>query len=133
MGFDPEDLANWSIEQPWVLRLRLIERLFETKWFPAIYRAAIETLMEQHFTEAKMFARVRAFESALMPVLQGNNQESVVADFRMAIEGDDEGINAAVGRRVLAIKPFITKRIASIKAQLAGDSKGKDLQRRRRR
>ena len=80
-----------------------------------------------------MFARLQAFEAALMPVLQANQQEAVLADLRMAIDGDAAGVNAAVRRRVLAIKPFIQKRIASVKAQLAGDSQGKELRGRRRR
>lgn len=133
MGRDPEDLAQWNIERPWLLRLRLVERLFATKWFPATYRAAIEKLLKQEFTEAKMFARLRTFEAALLPVLEANQQEAVLANLRMAIDGDADGVNAAVRRRVLAIKPFIQKRIASVKSQLAGDSKGKELQGRRRR
>ena len=133
MGRDPEDLAQWSIARPWVSRLRLVERLFATEWFVATYRAAIEKLLKQDFTEAKMFARLQAFEAALMPVLQANQQEAVLADLRMAIDGDAAGVNAAVRRRVLAIKPFIQKRIASVKAQLAGDSQGKELRGRRRR
>tara|TARA_R110002073_G_scaffold102097_2_gene231846 strand:- start:345 stop:1685 length:1341 start_codon:yes stop_codon:yes gene_type:complete len=133
MGQDPEDLANWDIDRPWVGKRRLLERLFATKSFPRIYRAALQKLVEQEFTEAKLFARLQAYEDALTPVLQANKQAAELADLRMGLDGDIAGRNAAVRRPVLAIKPFIRKRIASVKAQLAGESEGKELRRSRRR
>jgi hypothetical protein len=42
----------------------------------------------------------------------------------MGIEGDSSGKNSAVERDIFAIKPFIKRRIRSVKAQLAGKSKG---------
>ena len=45
----------------------------------------------------------------------------------MGINGDSEGINRAVNRRVLAIKPFITRRIESVNSQLAGKSEGESI------
>ncbi len=51
----------------------------------------------------------------------------------MGINGDSEGINRAVNRRVLAIKPFITRRIESVNSQLAGKSKGEPIASREKR
>ena len=47
----------------------------------------------------------------------------------MAIDGDQAGGNAMVRRKIFSIKPFARKRIASIQAQLAGESEGKPLRR----
>ena len=49
----------------------------------------------------------------------------------MGIEGDARGRNLAVGRRTLAIKPFVKQRIESVEAQLEGVEKGVSLSRRR--
>jgi hypothetical protein len=51
----------------------------------------------------------------------------------MGINGDKRGFNRAVERRVLAIKPFITRRIKSVNAQLAGKSDGEKIEGRRSR
>jgi hypothetical protein len=50
----------------------------------------------------------------------------------MGIDGDPAGLNRAVRRKILSLKPFVLRRIESIKAQLAGKSKGKTLGRGRR-
>ncbi len=128
MGSSPEALVDWDIDRPWVAELRLVERLFEIESFRKQYRAALVGLMRKTFTQEKLFARVAAFQSALMPYL--NSQER--ADLRMGIDGDANGYNRAVERSVLAIKPFIVKRIASVAAQLAGRREGTRVEGRRR-
>lgn len=133
MGRDPEDLAQWDIDRPWVSNRRLVERLFATKQFPKLYRLALQKLVQGEFTEAKLFARLDEFDKALTPVLKANNQDGVLRDFRMGLDGDGRGRNAAVARPVLAIKPFIKQRILSVKSQLAGKSEGTELRARRRR
>ncbi|MFT4514304.1 MAG: spore coat protein H [Planctomycetota bacterium] len=131
MGRDPIDLTQWAINRPWVSQRRLVERLFATDWFPKMHRAAIESLIARDFTEAKMFERLQAFEAALTLVMKANKQDAELANLRMGLDGDIAGINAAVRRRVLAIKPFIHHRIVSVKAQLNGTSEGKELHGRR--
>ena len=46
---------------------------------------------------------------------------------QMGIDGDPAGLNRAVRRKILGIKPFILRRIESINAQLEGKSEGKAL------
>ena len=128
MGSSPEALADWDIDRPWVADLRLVERLFALESFRARYHSAMVDLMKEAFTEEKLFSRIAGFQTALAPHLNEKEQ----ADLRMGIEGGTNGYNAAVGRRVLAIKPFIRKRIASVSAQLTGQSDGTKLEGRRR-
>lgn len=133
MGADADTLTRWDIDRPWVAERNLVERLFRTESFPKLYRKTLAELFEKEFTEQRMFARIAAFEKALTPVLKANQQEAGLADLRMGIDGDAAGYNAAVSRRVFAIKPFIRKRIASIRAQLSGESEGEQVRSRRRR
>lgn len=128
MGSSPEGLADWDIDRPWVAELKLVERLFEIESFRNRYRSALVDLTKNTFTEENLFARIAGFEKALAPHL--SEEERV--DMRMGINGDSNGYNSAVGRRVFAIKPFIKKRIASVTAQLDGKSDGTKIEGRRR-
>jgi len=135
-----QDQVEWDIDRPWVARRRLLERLFETKTFPKLYRAALTGLMDKAFTKERLFERIARFEKILTPHVARSKHvywlnESTLKSkpiphlegLRMTINGDPSGGNPAVRRKTLAIKPFIVKRIASIKAQLAGKSEGKAL------
>jgi hypothetical protein len=129
LGRDPGTLVNWGIDRPWIANRRVVERLFATESFPKLYRAALAKLMRNDFTEAKLFARIATFEQAIAPHMNGDDAEGL----RMGINGDKRGFNRAVERRVLAIKPFITRRIKSVNAQLAGKSDGARIEGRRSR
>lgn len=120
MGSTPESLVEWDITRPWISNIPLLERLFATKEFPKLYKEKLGALMKDSFTEKHLFARVDAFEKALKPHL--DKQE--FAKLRLGINGDESGKNTASDRDVFAIKPFIKRRIKSVKVQLAGKSKG---------
>ena len=128
-----EEMARWNIDRPWVSRRRLLERLFKTQTFPKRYRAAVENLMREHFTEKRLSARIKAFESAIEKFVARDKAGGGTRSFRMGIDGDGSGMNRAVGRKIMAIKPFLRKRIQSIRAQLAGQTDGVTLGRSRRR
>ena len=137
-----KSLVEWDIDRPWVGKRRLLERLFAFEDFRKTYRASIERLMKHAFTEELLFARIAEFEKVLMPHVAKEGhifwlKESTLKQkpaphgeaFRMAIDGDQAGGNAMVRRKIFSIKPFARKRIASIQAQLAGESEGKPLRR----
>ena len=127
MGRDPETLVNWGIDRPWISRRRIVERLFATEQFPKLYRNAVTKLMKNDFTEKKYFARIAEFEKAIAPHVKKDTDGPGSEGLRIGINGDSEGINRAVNRRVLAIKPFITRRIESVNSQLAGKSEGESI------
>ena len=123
MGSSPAALADWDIDRPWVANLKLLERLFAMEDFRERYRSALMGLLQETFSEEHLFARISEFENSLAPHL--NRQEQ--AAMQLGIEGDASGYNTAVERRVFAIKPFIAKRVASVRAQLAGQREGTKL------
>jgi spore coat protein CotH len=127
MGRSPEMLVKWDIDRPWISRRRIVERLFATKQFPKLYRTAVTELMKNDFTEKKYFARIAEFEKAIAPHVKKDSDGPGSEGLRMGINGDSDGINRAVNRRVLAIKPFITRRIDSVNSQLAGKSEGEPI------
>ena len=133
MGSSPETLVNWSIDKPWVADIPLVERLFAMPRFRALYRTALSNLVKDQFTTAKLFARIETFERAITPFVRNDEVGKGVEGLQMGINGDRSGFNSAVERQVFAIKPFIEKRIASIRSQLSGTSQGAKLQGRGRR
>ncbi len=132
MGSSPAQLVDWDIDQPWIANRRLLERLFATESFPKLYRAAI-TDLNTKFTPAKMFPRIAEYKRAVAPHVAKYDAGPGAKGIEMGIEGDQDGYNQSVERRVLAIKPFITHRHASVEAQLNGDREGVKIQGRRRR
>lgn len=125
-GTSLETLVDWDIDRPWVADRRLLERLFETDEFPAMYRTALENLMEE-FTVEKLFPRIETYRNAIAPHIGNYKAGKGMKGLRSGIEGDRQGINQAVDRRVLAIKPFIKRRIRSVQDQLAGKREGQTI------
>ena len=133
MGRSPEMLAKWDIDRPWISKRRLSERLFETESFRKRYRTAVAKLMKEHFTEEKLFERIDTFEKAITPHIKKDKIGKGFSGMQMGINGDSNGVNKAVDRRVFAIKPFILQRITSVNDQLTGKTEGEKIQGRRKR
>jgi len=140
-----EDLVRWDIDRPWVAKRRLLDRLFASKAFPKLYRSALARLLKQSFTKGLLFDRIAEFKKVLSPYVAKANKifwlngaalkhkpTDHLGGFHMGIDGDQSGLNRAARRKIFSIKPFVLKRIESIKAQLAGKSEGLTLGRRRR-
>ena len=124
MRTTPEKLTQWDITRPWTSNIPLLERLFTNKDFSKLYQEKLDKLMKGSFTEKNLYERVDTFTKALKPYLSKSEKLA----FRMGIEGDSSGKNSAVERDIFAIKPFIKRRIRSVKAQLAGKSKGEKIE-----
>ena len=133
MGRSPEMLVKWDIDRPWISKRRLSERLFETESFRKRYRTAVAKLMKEHFTEEKLFERIDTFEKAITPHIKKDEIGKGFSGMQMGINGDSNGVNKAVDRRVFAIKPFILQRITSVNDQLTGKTEGEKIQGRRKR
>jgi len=121
MGASPEQLIAWRINRPWVSNRPILDRLFKSKDFQQLYRNALEKLLGE-FNKEKMFPRIEAYKTAISPYIDKYQYGAGSQGLQMGIEGDATGYNRAVERQVLAIKPFITRRSASVKAQLAAES-----------
>jgi len=133
MGMGVEDLARWDIDRPWTAQRRVLERLFATEAFPELYTSALEKLLANAFSTEALSARVRQFEEILAPFVPLDPNGAGLSGLELGVSGDASGYNTAVERRSLAILPFVEKRIASLRAQLAGEEAGVTLQGRRRR
>lgn len=130
-GASVEQLVDWDINRPWVANRRLLERLFETKEFPTMYRAELKKLAPE-FTEKKLSPRIEEYRAAIAPHIDNYKAGPGTKGLDAGINGDRQGINQSVDRQVLAIKPFIKRRHESVTAQLAGKRKGREISSSRR-
>jgi spore coat protein CotH len=133
MGRSPEMLVKWDIDRPWISKRRLSERLFETESFLKRYRTAVAKLMKENFTKEKLFERIDTFEKAITHHIKKDENGKGLSGMQMGINGDSNGVNKAVDRRVFAIKPFILQRIISVNNQLTGKTEGEKIQGRKKR
>ena len=108
-------------------RPQAVERLFKTQSFPELYQSALRKLVEDEFTEQKLFARIKTFNKAIKPFVGKYKAGAGAKGVQLGIKGDRSGYNTAVSRRVLAIEPFVSGRIKSVKAQLAGEHDGQTI------
>lgn len=129
-GGSLEQLVDWDIDRPWITDLQLLERLFKTKDFPAMYRTALTNLTKE-FTEEKLFPKIEEYRKAIAPHVGKYKAGAGTKGLEDGITGDQDGINRSVDRQVLAIKPFIQRRHKSVAAQLAGERKGQTISGRR--
>ena len=131
-GASVEQLIDWDIDRPWTAGRRLLERLFETEDFPAMYRTALENLAKE-FTEEKLSPRIEEYRKAIAPHVAKYKAGAGTKGLRAGINGDRQGINRSVDRPVPAIKPFIKRRSKSVAAQLSGQREGQTISSQRRR
>ncbi len=125
-GASLEQLVDWDINRPWKANRRLLERLFETEEFPAMYRTALEKLTPE-FTAEKLFPRIEEYRKAIAPHIGKYKAGPGTKGLNAGINGDRQGINRSVDRQIPAIKPFIKLRHKSVAEQLAGKRKGKTI------
>lgn len=125
-GASLEQLVDWDIDRPWVADRRLLERLFQTEDFPAMYRTVLTNLTKE-FTEEKLFPKIEEYRKAIAPHVGKYKEGTGTKGLEAGINGDRQGINRSVDRQVLAIKPFIQRRHKSVAAQLAGGREGQTI------
>ena len=89
--------------------------------------------MKENFTKEKLFERIDTFEKAITPHIKKDKIGKGFSGMQMGINGDSNGVNKAVDRRVFAIKPFILQRITSVNNQLTGKTEGEKIQGRKKR
>lgn len=121
-----EQIVDWDIDQPWTTNRLLLTRLFRTKQFPEMYYSALQQA-SQEFTAKKLFPKIEEYRKAIAPHVDKYKAGPGTLGMIAGIDGDRNGINRSAERLVLAIKPFIKRRQASVAAQLAGKREGQRI------
>lgn len=130
------DRAQASIMHPWLGRHRLLERIMALPDFQQRYRQALGEILATVFIPEQLHRRVDELAALLRPVVAEESPRKAVR-FEEAVsatrleESANEGSNFGRNRHPHPLKWFITERARSVRDQLAGDSEGLRLERRR--
>jgi spore coat protein H len=117
-----DELAELSILHPYTNKNRLIERLLADEKVFADYKGHLRKLLENGFTEKDVRKDLAVINAAIDPI-KNQEKEAVAARHE---EGGRGGFGGMF-RGAPDPATFVTKRVASLKDQLDGKSKGKVL------
>lgn len=115
-----EQRNDLSIHRPWAGRNRFLERVFATDQFKKLYLARLEEFSRTIFDPQRFSIQVDELAAAIRPAVQ---EEAKLDRFDRAVAGTSKSI--------VPIKPFVKLRARSIADQLAGKSRGQQIEGRR--
>ena len=140
-GFDQigtrEERERADIFHPWVGQHRFFERVFALPEFQTRYRAELRRLLDTVFVPERLHRRIDALAEAIRPAVVGLPDprpaqfEKAIAD-EPATPATASGPERQGGDRVHRLKPFVTRRAASVRDQLDGRASGMQIARKPR-
>lgn len=116
----PQQMVDLSIDHPHLGENKLIDRLLAMPDFKAAYREELTTLATEVFTPEQLGAQVREIEETLQPLVAKDNAAATARKEG----GGAGGPGGMFGATPIPLAKFVEQRAASVKAQLAGESKG---------
>ncbi len=127
---EPSAHLDWDVLAPMAGSKRLIERFLAVPAQRALYLKALEDLCAGAFAPAAMAARIDVLhrltkDAASKDALKEWSTDDLVRSLSEDLRGNRMGPRQSM---VFGLKPFVERRVASIREQLAGKRKGLALQ-----
>ena len=126
----PEQRMDLSVDQPSSIADRLIRRVLGVPKFRERYHELMREFLRSNFQRDRVFARIDELADIIREAVKEENSTSS-AEFDHSIDGRSPSTDVASiepKRRWMLIEPglklFVTKRIESVEAQLAGKHRG---------
>jgi spore coat protein H len=124
----PEQRVNLSLQRPYVGRNPLLERLLRVDEFERLYRKELLRLTETVFKPEKLFKRIDELAALLRPEIAREGPSALVA-FDLSLQGytglsRSTARSSALSSKEISLKDFMVRRLASVRAQLAGTARG---------
>ncbi|MBM3768437.1 MAG: hypothetical protein FJW32_23900, partial [Acidobacteria bacterium] len=130
MAASQEQREQLSIMQPWSGPVKLLERVYGDERFKKIYLEKMAEFDRTIFQPARIAAQVDEIAKAIRPAVS-EEAAAKLGRFDKAVAGEAVtpefggfGPPGGMGAAVKPIKGFVTARAESVRAQLAGTSKG---------
>lgn len=120
----PDQLADWSIRTPYTGRNRLVERVLAIKENEEAYRAILRKLTTTVFSPQKLHPEIEAMEKRIRDSVEQEARAARAAG--PAFPGGGAPGGGMFGQ-LPSLQTFVTKRSASVLAQLDGKSEGQVL------
>lgn len=127
-----EEREELSIQQPWIQENRFLERMFKVEAFKKLYLARMEEFSKSLFAPERFHAQVDALAPVIRPAIKEESDQKL-RSFDQAVRGETPsgggfGFGPPGMGGAKPIKPFVTARTASVRAQLAGKSDGRIIE-----
>jgi Ca2+-binding EF-hand superfamily protein len=134
MAGSPEQLTDLSIRKPCMGEHRMVERMLAIKEYDAIYRKHLRELTTTAFAPEKMHADIDAMRKVVRGTIEKEAKVRKAPPAAPPGPPRPPGPPGGPGRGMFGgqpdLKEFVTKRTASVTAQLDGKSQGQVLRNR---
>ncbi len=128
-GLSKEQILGYYIDEPTAAAVDeypLVEQLIDEPEYLATYRGYLEQLIEGPFSVERMTARINEIADLIRPYVEkDDNGFYTIAEFEQGLTQDLSSTKAnmgAMGGSFIGLTYFVQQRVASIAAQLSGET-----------
>ena len=120
-----QDMMELDIYEPYAKPKILIERILSVPKFKERYIEKIKSLLDGPFQQSVMYQKIDALYKKIEKDVRADMwKDFTTEDFERSIEHHIQPQQRPQVNLVIGLKPFVTERIKSVKAQLAGKKRG---------
>lgn len=126
---DPTAMLDWDVSRPMAGPKRLIERFVESPAPAALYGKELKSLVSKELDPAATATRIEALARLVRDAIaRDTKKEWPTEECYRSIAEDLQGTRMGPKQTVVfGLKPFVTRRVASIREQLDGKRRGIEL------
>jgi len=130
IGDNPEQMLDFDIYRPYVGERILIKRLFAVDKYKEQYLAYLREFINGVFAPEAMHAEIDRLHEFIKEAVKADSHIIFpLVAFEKSINDTVEQIFPVFSNGIIGLKPFVTGRVASVKAQLAGEKEGYKIER----
>jgi tetratricopeptide (TPR) repeat protein len=121
----PQQMIDFDIHRPYVGDKILIRRLLAVERFKALYYGYLQIFVVGVFDPETMHKEIDRLHAFIKDAAEKDkNKIYATADFLKSVEETVPPLFPVLSGGIIGLKPFVTQRCASVKAQLIGEQKG---------
>jgi spore coat protein H len=125
LGDKPEQMLDFDIYRPYVGEKILIRRLLSVEKYKEQYLAYLREFNDGVFAPEAMHAEIDRLHEFIKDAVETDAYKIYpTAAFEKSLNDTVEPIFPIFSNGIIGLKPFVTGRVASVKAQLAGAKEG---------
>lgn len=121
-----DQMMDWSIRKPYAGDNKLVRRLFAIPGIEEQFQTQIQRLIDGPFHPETMAATIEATQKVIQSAIDEEPKRSRSA-FTPPSDKAAPKAGAAPSQRAPDLKTFVTKRVTSVRDQLAGRTDGQDI------
>ncbi len=124
----PEKILNFDIKKPYMGDKIMIQRILDIEKYRVIFEFYLSSFIRDFFNPTAMNADIDRLYSHIKDSVQADSKPVFsFEDFQKSMEGPVKPQAFIFSQQIIGLKPFVEQRIASVKAQLAGEKEGDQI------